>query len=125
MQDRLVALLYHLDRDIGIPSGMIFLPGDKLEVDGYKWAPKTWMYEQSQYFLYPLFAKDARTAFLTRRGLHVQYSDIEIHADERARITARRNSLTYGVKRQSVKRVDSVMVSTFWLNRCHKCLRRL
>ena len=73
------ALLYHLDRDIGIPSGMIFLPGAKLEVDGYRWAPKTWMYEQSQDFLYPLFAKDARTAFLTRRGLHVQYSGIEIH----------------------------------------------
>lgn len=79
LQKLMVTFLYHLDRDIGIPSGTIFLPGPKLDQDGYRWAPKTWLFEQPREVLYPLFVNEAKAAFLTLRGLHVQYPGIEIH----------------------------------------------
>jgi hypothetical protein len=75
----MTTFLFHLDREIGIPSGMIFLPGKKLQKEGYRWAPETWLFDLAREFHYPLFAKEARTTFLTLRGLHVQYPGIEIH----------------------------------------------
>ena len=39
---RLIDLL-SAARPCAIPPGMIFLPGQRLDIDGYRWAPRTWM----------------------------------------------------------------------------------
>jgi Heterokaryon incompatibility protein (HET) len=46
---RMVKFLNLLEEDVrlGIPSGIIFLPAPKLNVEGYSWAPASWMTEQA------------------------------------------------------------------------------
>ena len=50
----MVKFLNLLEEDVrfGIPSGIIFLPGLKLKIDGYSWAPASWVTEQA--YTYPL-----------------------------------------------------------------------
>lgn len=38
----------------GIPSGMIFLPGERLSLPGFGWAPMTWMSSRDESYPYPL-----------------------------------------------------------------------
>jgi hypothetical protein len=76
---RMVEFLKLLDLHIGIPSGMIFLPGPKLNVNGLGWAPSSWMRKQSRIFADPLYVRDQRLSFLTMNGLHVQYPGIQLH----------------------------------------------
>jgi hypothetical protein len=64
-----------LDENIGIPSGMIFLPGPKLDVKGFGWAPKTWMAGTQNEHPYPLFLA-CQPTFLTTRGLLVRHPGI-------------------------------------------------
>lgn len=66
-----------LEEKLGIPPGMIFLPEPKLDVEGLRWAPKTWMGGQRQDYPYPLFLESQPT-FLTKRGLIVQYPGIRL-----------------------------------------------
>jgi hypothetical protein len=76
---RMVEFLSLLDQKTGMPPGMIFLPGPKLNIKGFRWAPNTWMRKQSREFADPLFVRDQKLSFLTRNGLHVQYPAIQLH----------------------------------------------
>ena len=78
-EKRMVEFLDLLDRHIGIPPGMIFLPSPKLQVRGLAWAPSLWMCKRSRDLAGPLFVSEQRLSFLTRNGLHVQYPGIQLH----------------------------------------------
>jgi len=78
-EKRMVKFLTLLDQFIGIPPGMIFLPGPKLTTKGFSWAPSSWMRKESNQMAKPLFAPEQRLSFLTRTGLAVQYPGIELH----------------------------------------------
>jgi hypothetical protein len=66
-----------LDENIGIPSGVIFLPGPKLDIEGFGWAPKTWMASVQHEYPYPLFL-ESKATFLTSKGLLVQHEGIRL-----------------------------------------------
>ena len=78
-EKRMVKFLTLLDQFIGIPPGMIFLPGPKLAKRGFLWAPSSWMRKESNQIAAPLFVPEQRLSFLTRNGLAVQYPGIELH----------------------------------------------
>lgn len=61
-----------------IPPGMIFLPGPRLSIKGFGWAPKTWMSSKEVDFPDPL-ATMSRPASLEDRGLLVQYPGFLLH----------------------------------------------
>lgn len=59
-----------------IPSGIIFLPGGKVELNGtlgYGWAPKTWMSAHEVDYPDPLSKWTAETDLLEGEGLLVKY----------------------------------------------------
>jgi hypothetical protein len=76
---RMVKLLNLLEEDVrlGIPSGIIFLPGPKLKVEGYSWAPASWMTEQA--YSYPLHRNLRQAAQVTRLGLSVEFPGILLY----------------------------------------------
>jgi hypothetical protein len=76
---RMTEFLSLLDQKTGMPPGMIFLAGPKLDIKGFRWAPSSWMRKQSRDFAEPLFVRDQKLSFLTRSGLHVQYPAIQLH----------------------------------------------
>jgi hypothetical protein len=76
---RMVEFYSLLDQHIGMPSGVVFLPGPRLQVKGFAWAPSSWMRKQSRDVADPLFVRHQKLSFLTRRGLHVQYPGISLH----------------------------------------------
>jgi hypothetical protein len=78
-EKRMVEFLDLLDQHLGIPPGMIFLPGPKLQVKGLAWAPSLWMCKRSRDLASPLFVIEQRLSFLTRNGLHVQYPGVQLH----------------------------------------------
>ena len=81
-EERMVNLydLLEQNKDLGIPSGIIFLPGDKLGVrpdskkNGFEWAPATWLSQLS--YCYPLFRPLNQAACLLKRGLQVQFPGV-------------------------------------------------
>lgn len=79
LEKRMVCFLSMLDAKVGIPPGIIFLPGPKLDAKGFSWAPKTWMTQQRRQNNLPLFDRYTRATFLTTRGLHVQYPGVLLH----------------------------------------------
>jgi hypothetical protein len=78
---RMPQFLSMLDASFGIPPGMIFLPAPKLRDEGYGWAPESWMTRHESEYPDPLFLK-THPAFLTKRGLLVQYPGIILHLPE-------------------------------------------
>jgi hypothetical protein len=76
---RMAKLLDLIEEDptLGIPSGIIFLPGPKLPVPGYRWAPKTWLSKQSH--PYSLFRPLRKTALSTKRGVVVTFPGLVLH----------------------------------------------
>jgi hypothetical protein len=78
-EKRMLEFLDLLDQHLGIPPGMIFLPGPKLQIRGLAWAPSSWMCKCSRDLAGPLFVSEQRLSFLTRNGLHVQYPGIQLH----------------------------------------------
>ena len=74
--DRMVKFLELLDENLGIPSGLIFLPGPKLPIDGYRWAPRTWMSRLKRESPSIIFPETIRPSYLTRRGLFVEYPGV-------------------------------------------------
>jgi hypothetical protein len=78
-EKRMVKFLTLLDQFIGIPPGMIFLPGPKLNKRGFSWAPNSWMREESKQVAEPIFVSEQKVSFLTRNGLLVQYPGIQLH----------------------------------------------
>lgn len=75
----MVKFLNLLEEDVklGIPSGIIFLPGPKLKVEGYSWAPASWMTEQA--YTYPLHRNLRQVAQVTRLGLWVEFPGILLY----------------------------------------------
>jgi hypothetical protein len=61
-----------------IPPGMIFLPGDKVALQGFRWAPRTWMDAHEVDHPDPLSSFDYPTS-LDTEGLHVQYPGFILH----------------------------------------------
>lgn len=78
-EQRMVEFLDLMDQRVGIPPGMIFLPGPRLPVRGFGWAPASWMTKRSREAAAPLFVAEQRLSLLTRRGLQVQYPGIRLH----------------------------------------------
>lgn len=76
---RMVKFLNLLEEDVrlGIPSGIIFLPAPKLKVEGYSWAPASWMTEQAH--SYPLHRNPRQVAQVTRLGLSVEFPGILLY----------------------------------------------
>jgi hypothetical protein len=65
-----------------IPSGIIFLSGERLPFEGYGWAPVTWMTGREVDYPDPLSIITA-PATLTEKGLLVQYPGFLLHAENR------------------------------------------
>jgi hypothetical protein len=76
---RMVKFLNLLEEDVrfGIPSGIIFLPAPKLKVEGYSWAPASWMTEQAH--THPMHRSLRRIAQVTRLGLSVEFPGIILY----------------------------------------------
>lgn len=80
---RMVKFLNMLDqsRDLGIPSGIIFLPPPSLacaevpETEAYGWAPRSWLSKQS--FRYPLFPD--KPGQIGLNGLYVDFPGVILH----------------------------------------------
>jgi len=66
----------HGREPLGIPAGMIFLQGSRLEKEGFRWAPQSWMDGHGQRFPYPMNEGKAEPAYLMPRGLLVKYPGI-------------------------------------------------
>lgn len=64
--------LIHRNYEGSIPAGLIFLPGDKLPLQGFGWAPTSWMSAKDEYYPYPLSIMSKATE-LHEEGLLVQY----------------------------------------------------
>ena len=62
-----------------IPPGIIFLPGERLSLDDFGWAPKTWMSGQDVDFPDPLAHMDFPAKFVHGKGLQVQYPGFLLH----------------------------------------------
>lgn len=73
--------LINLSPGLGIPSGIIFVPGERLIAEqeqigkrAFEWAPKTWLSQQVNN-VEPL----RKTARLMRNGLEVRFPGIKLH----------------------------------------------
>ena len=81
---RMAKFLHMLDATpgLGIPSGIIFLPGSKLSIEGFEWAPSTWLTKH----LHPhrLFDPAGQAATLMRDGAHVRFPGILLHCPNKA-----------------------------------------
>ena len=81
--ERMAEFLHMLDATpgLGIPSGIIFLPGSKLSIEGFEWAPSTWLTKH----LHPhrLFDPVGQAATLMRDGALVRFPGILLHCPKK------------------------------------------
>lgn len=73
-----------------IPPGIIFLPGERVQIQGFGWCPRTWLSAHEVDFPDPLSFLDL-TAKLdpyqdSLRGLHVRYPGFLLHVEDRSRL---------------------------------------
>ena len=68
-----------------IPSGIIFMPGERIGLEGYGWAPRTWMSGQEVDYPDPLSIMTSAAA-LTEKGLSVVYPGFLLHAKTRSQV---------------------------------------
>lgn len=70
-----------------IPPGIIFLPGDRVQIPGYGWSPRTWLSAHEVDFPDPLSFADSTAELDTRddspRGLKVRYPGFRLYAENR------------------------------------------
>lgn len=71
-----------------IPPGIIFLPGDRVQIPGYGWSPRTWLSAHEVDFPDPLSLVDSTAELDTRddsppRGLKVRYPGFRLYAENR------------------------------------------
>ncbi|KAF7507932.1 hypothetical protein GJ744_009966 [Endocarpon pusillum] len=66
-----------------IPSGIIFMPGKRICLEGYRWAPRTWMSGQEVDYPDPLSIL-THPATLTGKGLSVIYPGFLLHTKTRS-----------------------------------------
>ena len=71
-------LLKEIDSKNAIPSGFIFLPGNKLAAEGFRWAPRSWMTGQELEDPSPLKSPNS-AAHLIKTGLQVKYPGFRLH----------------------------------------------
>ncbi|KAK8076985.1 hypothetical protein PG996_003155 [Apiospora saccharicola] len=64
-----------------IPAGIIFLPGERLKLPGYGWAPATWASGRNEDYPYPLSRMEHATELMPE-GLVVRYPGIMLHCEE-------------------------------------------
>ena len=64
-----------------IPSGIIFLPGQKVDREGFRWAPKTWMSAHELDYPDPLTSWTYPTSLETD-GLLVKYPGFMLHTPD-------------------------------------------
>ena len=57
--------------DLGIPSGIIFLPPPKLPINGYGWAPRTWLTKQASSS--PLLRPLRQAGSIMKKGFLVEF----------------------------------------------------
>ena len=75
--------LIDLTPSLGIPSGIVFVPGPKLNkpgvqcAQGLQWAPKTWMSQQVH--RHRVQRPLRKAAYLMKHGLAVQFPAIRLH----------------------------------------------
>jgi hypothetical protein len=79
LQQRMQFLLSELGDLDAIPPGMIFLPGPRLLLKGFGWAPQTWMGGHKVDHPDPL-SIPGPAARLVSRGLVVQYPGFKLHS---------------------------------------------
>jgi hypothetical protein len=70
-------------RPHSIPPGIIFAPGPKLSIQGFRWAPKSWMVGSEIDFPDPM-SRMIHPAELKTRGLFVRYPGIMLHSLNRS-----------------------------------------
>ncbi|KAM7216552.1 hypothetical protein V8F06_008080 [Rhypophila decipiens] len=71
----------HKQRKGAIPSGMIFLPGDKVNRKGFGWAPQTWLSAYEMDYPDPLSFWNKATDLSPGKGLSVHYPGFLLHPD--------------------------------------------
>ncbi|KAK4209671.1 hypothetical protein QBC37DRAFT_449855 [Rhypophila decipiens] len=71
----------HRQRKGAIPSGMIFLPGDKVNRKGFGWAPRTWLSAYEMDYPDPLSSWIKPTDLSPEKGLSVYYPGFLLHPD--------------------------------------------
>lgn len=64
-----------------IPAGIIFLPGERLKLPGFGWAPATWASGRNEDYPYPLSRMEHATELMPE-GLIVRYPGIMLHCEE-------------------------------------------
>jgi hypothetical protein len=79
--------LIHRTYEGSIPAGLIFLPGEKLTILGFGWAPTTWMSRTEESYPYPLTFVSKPTE-LRPEGLLVQYPGFLLHGGDPSLILA-------------------------------------
>ncbi|KAF4546197.1 Het domain protein [Lasiodiplodia theobromae] len=67
-----------------IPAGVIFLPPPRLSMDGFGWAPVSWLAGKDSDDLKPLFAQNPPTQ-LDQNGLLVEFPGFLLHCSSAAR----------------------------------------
>lgn len=73
--------LIHRSYEGSIPAGLIFLPGERLSVPGFGWAPTTWLSGKDEDHPYPLDVIGKPTE-LHQEGLLVQYPGFLLHGGD-------------------------------------------
>jgi hypothetical protein len=66
-----------------IPPGIIFLPGEKVTLQGFRWAPRSWMEAHEVDHPDPLSSFNYPTRLDLKEGLHVQYPGFILHCPNR------------------------------------------
>lgn len=77
--------LIHRNYEGSIPAGLIFLPGEKLSVPGFGWAPVTWLSGKDEDHPYPLNVIGKPTE-LHQEGLLVRYPGFLLHGGHPTRV---------------------------------------
>ncbi|KAK7417283.1 hypothetical protein QQX98_004717 [Neonectria punicea] len=77
-----------------IPPGIIFVPGRRLAVEGFGWAPCTWMVGQNVGHDDPIF-NHATAAELTLNGLLVRYPGFHLRSSENRTYDATENRFAF------------------------------
>ena len=73
------SLLEQINLKDAIPSGFIFLPGQKLSSKGFRWAPRSWMTGQELEDPSPLNPPNPSAQLITNMGLQVRYPGFRLH----------------------------------------------
>ncbi|KAK4206886.1 hypothetical protein QBC37DRAFT_434290 [Rhypophila decipiens] len=84
--------LFQKERPGSIPAGLIFLPGDRLTIEGYGWAPRSLLdvFQAHMEHSDPFPAAERRAFFPTKIhpewGLHVRYPGFLLHCKNEQRV---------------------------------------